>query len=310
MDGGTLYLIGDVARRTGLAVRTIRFYSDCGIVTPSGRSSAGHRLYDTGAVARLDLVRTLRDLGLDLPTIRKVADQEIALPAVAAAHARALEVQIRTLRLRHAVLTAVAQCASSTEEIDLMHKLARLSEAERNRLISDFLDTVLGDLGTEPAFAGIRRSMSPELPDDPSPEQVQAWAELVELSGDASFLASMAQIARDEAAEQDQRNSQSVRRDVVAVVRDQAGPAVDARIAPASPQATPIATAIAQHYAQILRRPDDTKLRRQLVARLETVNDPRRERYLNLLAVINGWQPPESLTPVLTWSIQALRPRA
>ena len=76
-DGGTLYSIGDLARRTGLAVRTIRFYSDRGIVAPAGRSPAGHRLYDAGAVARLDLVRTLRELDVDLPTIRKVANQEL-----------------------------------------------------------------------------------------------------------------------------------------------------------------------------------------------------------------------------------------
>ena len=38
MDGDRLYSIGELARRTGLAVRTIRFYSDRGIVAPAGRS--------------------------------------------------------------------------------------------------------------------------------------------------------------------------------------------------------------------------------------------------------------------------------
>lgn len=70
MDGGTLYLIGDLARQTGLTVKTIRFYSDRGIVAPTDRSPTGYRLYDIDAVARLDLVRTLRELGLDLATIR------------------------------------------------------------------------------------------------------------------------------------------------------------------------------------------------------------------------------------------------
>ncbi len=118
-------------------------------------------------VARLDLVRTLRELGVDLPAIRKVVHRELSLPAVAAAHAEALDVQIRILRLRRAVLTAVARRGSTPEEMDLMHKLARL----------------------------------------------------------------------------------------------------------------------------------------------EAANDPRRERYLTLLAVVNGWQVLESLTPVLDWSIQALAAR-
>jgi DNA-binding transcriptional MerR regulator len=309
MDGDRLYSIGELARRTGLAVRTIRFYSDRGIVAPAGRSPAGYRLYDADAVARLDLVRTLRDLGVDLPTIRKVVNRELPLPAVAAAHAEALDVQIRILRLRRAVLTAVAKRGSTPEEMELMHKLARLSEDERQRLIGDFLDAVFGDLGTEPSFTGIRRSMTPELPDDPEAEQVQAWAELAELSQDPDFRASMRRMARDEAAELGQGSAPVLRRGLVAVVRDQAGPALAARIEPASLQAAPVVAALTAHYARILGRPDDAGLQRQLLARLEAVNDPRRERYLTLLTVINGWPAPESLTPVLDWSIQALGAR-
>jgi hypothetical protein len=78
---------------------------------------------------------------------------------------------------------------------------------------------------------------------------------------------------------------------------------------PQSPQAAPVVAALTAHYAHILGRPDDARLQRQLLARLEAVNDPRRERYLTLLAVINGWSALESLTPVLDWSIQALGAR-
>ncbi|HEX3957790.1 MAG TPA: MerR family transcriptional regulator [Trebonia sp.] len=306
MDGDRLYSIGDLARRTGLAVRTIRFYSDCGIVAPAGRSPAGYRLYDVGAVARLDLVRTLRELEVDLPTIRKVLNQELSLPAVAAAHAEALDVQIRILRQRRAVLAAVARRGSTPEEMELMHKLARLSEDERHRLIGDFLDAVFGGMDTEPSFAGVRCSMTPELPDAPEAEQVQAWAELAELSQDPDFRASMRRLARDEAAERAQGSAPVLRRGLIAVVRDQAGPAIADRIEPASPQAAPVVAALTAHYARILGRPDEAGLRRQLLARLEAVNDPRRERYLTLLAVINGWPALESLTPVLDWCIRAL----
>jgi DNA-binding transcriptional MerR regulator len=302
MDDGRLYSIGDLARRTGLAVRTIRFYSDGAIVAPAGRSPAGHRLYDAGAVARLDLVRTLRELDVDLPTIRKVLNRELSLPAVAAAHAEALDVQIRILRLRRAVLTAAARHGSTPEELDLMHKLAALSQDERQRLIDDFLDAVFGGQDAEASFAGIRRSMTPELPDDPETEQVQAWAELAELSQDPDFRASMRRMARDEEAER----APVLRRGLVAVVCDQASAALAARIEPDSPQASPVVAALTAHYAKILGRPDDAGLRRQLLARLESVNDPRRERYLTLLSVINGWPAPDSLASVLDWSTRAL----
>jgi hypothetical protein len=207
------------------------------------------------------------------------------------------------------VLTAVARRGSTPEEMELMHKLARLSEDERQRLIGDFLDAVFGDLGAEPSITGIRRSMTPELPDDPEAEQVQAWAELAELSQDPDFRASMRRMARDEAAELGPGSAPVLRRGLVAVVRDQAGPALAARIEPASLQAAPVVAALTAHYARILGRPDDAGLQRQLLARLEAVNDPRRERYLTLLTVINGWPVLESLTPVLDWSIQALGAR-
>jgi DNA-binding transcriptional MerR regulator len=309
MNGDTLYSIGDLARRTGLTVKTVRFYSDREIVPPTGRSPAGHRLYGVDAVARLDLVRTLRDLGVDLPTIRRVVDREISLPEVAAAHAEALAVQIRTLRLRRAVLTAVTRRGSTPEEMDLMHKLAKLSEDERRRLIGDFLDTAFGGLDANPEFAGIRRSMTPELPDDPEPEQVEAWVELAELSQDPDFRAIMRRLAGQHAAERAQGGITGPRRDPVAMVRDQAGPALEAGVDPASPRTDPVVAAVAAQYAHAVGRPDDADLRRRLLVRLESANDPRRESYLRLLAVINGWPAPESLTPVLDWFVRALRVR-
>ncbi|MER6945305.1 MerR family transcriptional regulator [Nonomuraea sp. NPDC000554] len=307
MDGDTLYSIGDLARRTGLTVKAIRFYSDRGIVPPTGRSPSGYRLYDIDAVARLDLVRTLRDLGLDLPTIRKVLDREISLAEVASAHADALAVQIRTLRLRRAVLTAVARRGSTPEETDLMHQLAKLSEDERRRLIGGFLDTAFGGLDAIPEGAAVRQSMTPELPDNPEAEQVEAWVELAELSQDADFRAGMRRMAEQHAA--DRADTTRLRRDPVAAVRDQVRPALAAGVDPASPQAEPVVAAVTAQYAHALGRPDDADLRRRLLTRLETVNDPRRERYLHLLAVINGWRAPESLTPVLDWTIHALRAR-
>ncbi|MFE3454431.1 MerR family transcriptional regulator [Nonomuraea sp. NPDC059194] len=327
MDGDTLYSIGDLARRTGLTVKTIRFYSDRGIVPPADRSPAGYRLYGIDAVARLDLVRTLRDLGLDLPTIRKVVDREVPLAEVAAAHAEALAVQIRTLRLRRAVLTAVARRGSTPEEMDLMHKLAKLSEDERRRLVDDFLDTAFG--GLDPGFEGVRRSMTPELPDNPEAEQVEAWVELAELSQDPGFRAGMRRMAEHHAADRAQAElhaadrartelhaagrAQDVvtgpRRDAAAMVREQVGPALAAGIDPVSAEADPVVAAVTGRYAQSLGLPDDVDLRRRLLARLEGANDPRRETYLRLLAVINGWPAPESLAPALDWSIQALRAR-
>lgn len=350
MDGDALCSIGDLARRTGLTVKTIRFYSDEGIVPPTRRSPAGYRLYDRAAAARLDLVRTLRDLGLDLPTIRRVVDREASLPEVAAAHAEALAARIRTLRLRRAVLTAVARRGSTPEEMELMHELARLSEAERRRLIGDFLAAAFGDLRGDPAFAGIMTSLTPELPDDPEPEQVAAWAELAELSRDPDFRAGLRRMAathaeartdhpaepRTDSPADSRAESRAglpsepptgrhaasrvgshaepgtgspagsrggagvavIAPDPAALARDLAAPALAAGIDPAAPEAGPYVTALVAACGL-----DPATL----AARLATADDPRRERYVQLLAVINGWPPPECLTPALGWFRAALR---
>ncbi|WP_101783597.1 MerR family transcriptional regulator [Nonomuraea indica] len=311
MHGDTLHTIGDLARRTGLTVKTIRFYSDRGIVPPACRNAAGHRLYGPDAVARLDLVRTLRELGLDLPTIRGIADREVSLAEVAAAHAEALAVQIRALRLRRAVLTTVAGRGSTPEETELMHKLATLSADERRRLISDFLDAAL-DTGTDPALRGIAPSLTPELPDDPEPAQVEAWIELAELTRDTGFRSALRDLAARHRADRPPAGAVPAtppRRDAAALARDHATPALAAGVEPASPQADAVVAALTAQYARTLGRPDDDALRRRLADHLESANDPRRERYLHLLAIVNGWPPPENLAPALGWAVEALRAR-
>src|SRR5205807_8891622 len=94
------YSIGELSALTGLPVRTIRFYSDAGLVPEAGRTPAGYRQYDVVAVERLGLVRTLRDLGIDLATIQRVLASEVTAASVAAAHARVVAGQPRTRRPR------------------------------------------------------------------------------------------------------------------------------------------------------------------------------------------------------------------
>ncbi|MEQ0559182.1 MerR family transcriptional regulator [Amycolatopsis sp. NEAU-NG30] len=268
------YSIGELARRTGLTVKAVRFYSDRGLVPPSGRNTAGQRRYDDAALARLGLVRTLRELGLDLATIRRIVDGEATVADVAARHAEALAVEIRVLRLRLAVWKALARHDSTPEETRHVHELTRLSEVERQRLVGDFLAEALGDR------PGLVRTLTPELPEDPSPAQLDAWIELAGLMQDAEFRAILRELVDS--------IEPGLRRDLAAQVRDAVTPALEAGVPPRSPEAAAIVDTLGR---------DPGELRKWLVA----VNDPRRERYLDLLAVINGWAAPESLTPAFDW---------
>ena len=66
------FTIGELSRRTGLPVKTIRFYSDEGLLPPADRTGSGYRLYDVTAMARLELIKTLRELGLGLTDVAAV----------------------------------------------------------------------------------------------------------------------------------------------------------------------------------------------------------------------------------------------
>ena len=58
--------IGDVAERTGLSIRTLRHYDEVGVVTPSGHTPGGFRLYSQADIERLLLIRRMKPLGFTL----------------------------------------------------------------------------------------------------------------------------------------------------------------------------------------------------------------------------------------------------
>ncbi|HEX2035211.1 MAG TPA: MerR family transcriptional regulator [Chloroflexota bacterium] len=70
--------ISEVARRSGVPPKTIRFYESEGIIPPAPRTAAGYRLYGENDVRRLRLLRRLRGLELGLDAAREVADSAFA----------------------------------------------------------------------------------------------------------------------------------------------------------------------------------------------------------------------------------------
>ncbi|TXS43743.1 MerR family transcriptional regulator [Streptomyces sp. OR43] len=308
-EDDTYLSIGELARRTGLTVKAVRAYSDRGIVPPAGRTPAGYRRYGPEAVARLRLVRTLRALGLTLPTLREALDRDTPPAELAAAHAEALAVRIRVLTARRAVLMAAARRDATPEEMELMHRLAALSEDERQTLTREFLDEVFNGPGTGTDLAGGGRSMTPYLSDNPAEEETEAWIELAELCQDPGFRAAMRRTVAHHAADRTGHTARVPGPGPEAVIRDHTAPARAAGIEPDSAQAGPVVAAVTAAYARQCGRPDDAALRQRLLARLDTVNDPRRERYLHLLAVVNRWPAPDPLSPELDWFCAALRAR-
>jgi DNA-binding transcriptional MerR regulator len=65
-------LIGKVAERVGLSLRTVRYYEEMGLVTPAGRTQGGFRLYSEADVARLSVLKGMKPAGLTLEEIREL----------------------------------------------------------------------------------------------------------------------------------------------------------------------------------------------------------------------------------------------
>ena len=69
---GELMQIGQVADRTGLSLRTIRFYEENGLVIPTARSEGGFRLYSENEVARLEVIKRMKPLGFSLEEMQEL----------------------------------------------------------------------------------------------------------------------------------------------------------------------------------------------------------------------------------------------
>ncbi|WP_157224812.1 MerR family transcriptional regulator [Nocardia thailandica] len=182
--------IGELARTTGLSVRTIRFYCDEGLLE-SRRSSGGHRIFEQGAaVDRVLLVRRLRAFGLGLDSISAVLSRERSLDEVLAAESERVDQEFRSLAWRRASLRAVASVAA----VDRPGRLALLAVAQDANAVHDcliqFWHRILAPLPRAAGDAWVCWNV-PEPPADPAAEQVVAFAELVALANDEGMKAAV-----------------------------------------------------------------------------------------------------------------------
>src|SRR5690606_17414107 len=120
-----LLRIGELARRTGLTVRTLHHYDAVGLLVPSTRTDAGHRRYTAADVARLQQIASLRALGLSPDAIRETLNSDGAAPrAILERHLAHLRVQIalqQRLAARLEGLAAHLEHTGGASVEDLIH---------------------------------------------------------------------------------------------------------------------------------------------------------------------------------------------
>lgn len=142
MVGSALMQIGEVAERTGLSLRTIRYYEEVGLVVPSARSQGGFRLYTDPDVDRLHVVKRMKPLDFSLEQMRElleIIDQLASgTPLPAAERTRLLEtltehrsaVHARCEALRRQLATAQEFESALTGHIDTLQGNPRSAAAE------------------------------------------------------------------------------------------------------------------------------------------------------------------------------------
>ncbi|MFF4876372.1 MerR family transcriptional regulator [Micromonospora sp. NPDC000668] len=124
------YTVGQVAKVAGVTVRTLHHYDEIGLLSPSGRTTAGYRRYDDADLERLQLVLYYRELGFPLEEIAAIIDDPAADPA---AHLRRQHdlLTVRIKRLQEMV-TAI-EFAMEASKLNI-----QLTPEERFEVFGDF----------------------------------------------------------------------------------------------------------------------------------------------------------------------------
>ncbi|ALO12936.1 MerR-family transcriptional regulator [Streptomyces venezuelae] len=182
-----LWSIGELAERAGATVKTVRFYSDRGLLPEAGRSSGGHRRYGPEALDRLRLIRSLRALDLPVPEVERVLDRDEALDEALeeAVSGQLCEVESRlaALRWREASLLLLRDCPAG-ERAERLRLVGAVAAPPDTAALARFWRRTLPVRLPARTVATVLDSVVPRPPREPSPAQVLAFARLHELVTD------------------------------------------------------------------------------------------------------------------------------
>ena len=113
-----VWKVGELARETGLSVRTLHYYDEIGLLAPSQHTASGHRLYGAADVARLQQIKSLRQLGFSLEQIRDCLNGPDFSPLrLVESHLARLREQVAQVQRLCGKLEALAAHFRAAEEV-------------------------------------------------------------------------------------------------------------------------------------------------------------------------------------------------
>ena len=114
----SLMKIGELAKQTGLSIRTLHYYDEIELLSPSHRTDVGHRLYSEQDIIRLQRILSLRQLGFSLSEVREcLASPDYALPQVIDLHCARIREQMAVSRTLLKRLSAIANELQTTQSV-------------------------------------------------------------------------------------------------------------------------------------------------------------------------------------------------
>jgi DNA-binding transcriptional MerR regulator len=172
-----LWSIGELAEQAGVTVKTVRFYSDRGLLPEARRSSGGHRRYGPEALDQLRLIRSLRSLDLPVSEVGRILGREDALEDAIAGRLRELGSQLAALRWREAALQLLRDCTVE-ERADRLRLIGAVGTPPSTAPLARFWRFLLPARLPARLRGAIIEAAVPQPPADPTPAQVLVFARL------------------------------------------------------------------------------------------------------------------------------------
>lgn len=304
------FTIGSLAKRTGVPVKTIRFYSDEGILPPTEVTVAGYRRYSEDDLVRLETIRTLRSAGFDIATIRAMLNQEMDPQEATRIQVDALNVQERTLRRQRLMLERALRTGDVIGQPERARALALLSSAERSSFLRNRLETGIEGVPVDGGWWNSFLDAAVEgIPEELSDEQLAAWIELAGMTNDPSFAEAVRKTATpfwEGVAGSGTFSTDAWQRDQQAFI-EKARQARNAGVTVDSPEARAIVGIWIEHSARVMGRENNEDFARWFLKHAIETHDPRLSRYWQLVAVIRNWPRDTELQADWDWIISAVR---
>ncbi|QWV93138.1 MerR family transcriptional regulator [Geomonas oryzisoli] len=110
-----MYRISQLAKKFGLSRSTLLYYDQEGLLSPSGRSDAGYRLYSEGDCERLAAIVSFRKAGLSIEETRALLASGEGEPSVIRRRLAAIGAEIRALKAQQHLLARMLSVQSGGE---------------------------------------------------------------------------------------------------------------------------------------------------------------------------------------------------